>query len=511
MSDATRPLPDGLRRLMMDRSSARASTTPASTIPASIAPAVEETTTSSTDDSHCCDTTPPDLDPHYPFVGPESFNSDIDFQTHIGSSYSWSPTGDIFATGCQLCRKPDSKECRQCKAVRYCGTGCQKIMWRKEHKENCGKNFADRLESILRTGEPLWYSNIYRVFGFSKATTGGDAERLRQLYLELLDAKELNITTEDLLKWRSKRIMKEKVQAACELLLADPDCKPRFSAWFIKNTHLLDVETKEHDAHLTAWRGLHLPKVQSQQQYAAITSAWTNTEARCYMMFYKLFYGMAPDVTDETYRYFAFCVCNMTQHPNIADLGKLYVDLMKKCNFRQFVQAIDNNSQHPKPGNEPGLVTLFKSKGLGGPLQRFPHIETVLFSREFHQAVWYLKQYIISKEENLRPDGFFGYKRLMPEDADETLTAIYYEYLVKKGRDPMALHGASVDDTLYECVHAVLPKLDPKCEELMRNGVKRVRGVETKFCGCVDSYRFSDEDVFHPMIPANHGLVLGEL
>ncbi|KAF2492934.1 hypothetical protein BU16DRAFT_529187 [Lophium mytilinum] len=503
MSDATETLAGGLRKLKMT-STARSPT------PATSSRYVEETTASTTD-SEVCDTTPPDLDPLHPFVGPESFSPDIDFQTCLNSSYSWSPTGEIFATGCQNCGKPNSKACVKCKAVRYCGTECQSKMWRKEHKENCSMSFAARFENVLRYGEPLWYSSIYRMFGFSKATTGGDAERLRQVYLEILDAKELNITTDDILKWHNKRIMKEKVQAACELLLADPDCKPRFSAWFTKNTHILDLETKEHDTHLTAWRGLHLPKVQSQQQYAAITSAWTDTEARCYMLFYKLFYGMAPDVTEETYRLFAFCVCNMTQHPNITDLGKLYIELMKKCNFRQFVEAANNNNKRPEPGNEPALVTLFKSKGLDGPLQGFPHVETVLFSREFHQAVWYLKQYVISKKEDLRPEGFFGYKQLMPEDADETLTAIYYEYLVKKGGDAMALHGASVDDSIYECVHAVLPKLDPKRGELMRNGVKRVRGVETKFCGCVDEIRLSHEDVFHPMIPAEHDLVLGEL
>lgn len=110
--------------------------------------------------------------------------------------------------------------------------------------------------------------------------------------------------------------------------------------------------------------------------------------------------------------------------------------------------------------------------------RRLRHLDDVLAGSgsSGHKSVWSLKQFVLAKPEDetkpplpcwpVRADyGFFNCTHA-GEVAD--LKAVYKQFFVDKGGDPILLHNAAITGKIFDYVGVVM-KLKGKFQRLVRN------------------------------------------
>ncbi|KAJ7629560.1 hypothetical protein B0H17DRAFT_1164295 [Mycena rosella] len=161
-----------------------------------------------------------------------------------------------------------------------------------------------------------------------------------------------------------------------------------------------------------------------------------------------------------------FWICACRDEHEESNLAGIYTALFQTCSFDELYHAYDSST----------LTSLFDSKGLRKKRETIPHLEEVLKgSPRVFQSVWYLKQFVMAKEE-VRPTPSitvdYGFMNCLKNEEETTLLKDLYSQIFALPRvDPMKLHEACIQGKLYDHVRELL-KLKKKDQKVLKRLLK---------------------------------------
>ncbi|KAJ7044984.1 hypothetical protein C8F04DRAFT_520702 [Mycena alexandri] len=212
------------------------------------------------------------------------------------------------------------------------------------------------------------------------------------------------------------------------------------------------------------------PNTDTMDQIAAERSTWPKEKQDCDLLCSLIMSEMHPSPElDDLWVTFGFCACHGEAEEQI--LSAVYGELIqdKKCTFEELYLAYDSST----------LIALFDSKKLGTRAKEIPHLEVVLKgSPRAFQSVWYLKQFVASRQEGKRRIPSiavdYGFLNCLKDEAEHTLLEDLYHQLFTLPRarfDPMQLHEACIQGKLYEYAEGLL-KLRKKDQKVLKRLLK---------------------------------------
>lgn len=375
------------------------------------------------------------------------------------------------ARTCHLpsCRKPGSKRrCSGCHEAFYCDAQCQKADWPAHKVNDCLATTAHRLaRAVYKDLLPLDQPTL-NDYGFTKALTTDDKQKLFGLYVGLIMYNRVKPQT--LHEWRLNGTLVRNIKDVYEAI--PEQHRGGYYPWFLQNQYVLDSSLKPPSAEdyvnsmiLRAWKFIGGSETDTVDQITTKLKTWPRNKARCHWLYATLLSQAHPAPEEDVWIPFGFCVCD--EFSEMA-LGVLYEELIRRCTFEEFYTAFETSK----------LADLMDAKGFKRRRLSFPDLESVLStSPHMNLSVWDLKQLVYSEERGPGrvPSVFvdYGFGNCKDEGERGDLKRVYKEYF-EAGRaraEPLKLHEACIAGKLFEHVSGVvrLKKDVKKYTRLMKN------------------------------------------
>ena len=345
-----------------------------------------------------------------------------------------------------------------------------------KHKFKCRRDrpitSADRL--LLFVEEDVIPDNeqVAQDFGFSRVPEK-DWGKLIGLYKGLTILK---VSSEQLHKWQVENSLEENIITAFSR--QDEDKRGQYFPWFVRNKHRLFGPAPEPPpgSYPRDWFDIaksHLDETDRTTDPSDLVPAAKQDGFYFFATILHLYY---PPASDPLWYKFGFCTCK----PGFDEfnLGGLYQRLIvgrhaqnymtepeparEPCTFQDFWKAYESGK----------LIQLMDDKGLKIQRQQFRYLKDFLSVRPESQrpSVWTLKQFLADWNMVDRHDSMFddyGFRNCRSDADIKDLTRVYQDILYTA--NPLKLHRACIQGTLYTFCRQHNARLDPKFRALMRN------------------------------------------
>ncbi|KAJ7757491.1 hypothetical protein B0H16DRAFT_1885519 [Mycena metata] len=359
------------------------------------------------------------------------------------------------------CGDPASKRCSGCtlSTAWYCSAECQRENWVKHIFECNPRRSITTTDHLARAvTQHLFPEDPQTVkdFGFSRAFSMENRRNLLGLYIGLIE--RLKVSPKKIQQWQAAGTLVPNIKATFEAIpwVLDPKLSP-------PSDPVVQMQQR-------AWQYIRgRPNTDTVDQIAAERSTWPKEKQHCDLLCNLILSEMhPPPELDELWVTFGFCACSEAEERILA---AVYTELIqdKKCTFEELYHAYESST----------LIALFDSKKLGTQAKQIPHLEVVLKgSPKAFQSVWYLKQFVASRDEGKRPIPSvtvdYGFMNCLKNEAERTLLKDLYRQVFALPHapfDPMKLHEACIQGKLYEYVEGLL-KLRKKDQKVLKRLLK---------------------------------------
>jgi len=345
-----------------------------------------------------------------------------------------------------------------------------------KHKFKCRREnpltSADRLLLYVEQDVIPDNEQVCQDFGFSRVPEK-DWGKLIGLYKGLTILK---VSSEQLHQWQVEKSL--EVNIIKGFSRQDEDKRGQYFPWFLRNKHRLFGPAPEPppDSYPRDWFDIansHLDKADRTQDPSDLVPAAKRDALYFFATILHLYY---PPPSDPLWYKFGFCTCN--NDFDEFNLGGIYQCLI-------FDRRAQSYMTEPEPAKEPctfqdfwkayesgKLIQLMDEKGLKEERQGFPYLESFLSVRLGSQrpSVWALKQVLADENMVDRNDDMFddyGFRNCKSIADIKDLMRVYQ--VILHTANPLELHQACIEGTLYKFCRRHNARLDPKFQRLMRN------------------------------------------
>ncbi|EMD40604.1 hypothetical protein CERSUDRAFT_111190 [Gelatoporia subvermispora B] len=398
------------------------------------------------------------------------------------SSNDTTPMPNVQASHiCKSCDRPAGFRCSGCSAkdAWYCSKACQKEDWTfhifycKPKDKIDTAYFLARSAYIDRMPE---HPQTRTDYGFDDVVAPEDASNLLGLYQGLF--KALDVTPQDVRKWRRQGTLVEEIKAAYSRL--PPDNQGAYYPWFLRNLWVLD---KSLSPPAEPWKDFiekgnrycGIPLSLSQDERTSYVQGLPKLKQECASFCTTMLSSQHPGPEFSLWIKFGFCAC-----PNSyleMQLGNTYHALLQKCAFDEFYRAYETSA----------LMALIRSK-CSEEIQRnfgyldslnagrepvFPQLEDVLSGSPTEwKTVWELKRFVMGDNEGAAPSiqCDYGFGNCSTEAECQELMAVYRKFFSHQLGDPLDLHKACLKGKIFKYLQGRDGmKLKKKFKSLMKN------------------------------------------
>jgi hypothetical protein len=320
--------------------------------------------------------------------------------------------------------------------------------------------------------------DVLEDFGFNNVPFGIERNYLLGVYQGLYLSG--SVSTEDIHQWRIAGILADKIKEFYFGLPASQ--RGQYFPWFLRNSHVLDrtMSKKEAVANLiVTFYDQARPYLDEEDRGKIAKDLQPQAKTHSYHLLAGILRRMHPNPMEENWCAFGFVTCRNKSEERI--LAKLY-QLLLTCSNESSLDEVHNSqrgivlpatfARFWKAHESMTLIPLMDSKGFKNLRSGLPYLEAFLSDPTVtHLSVWDLKQFLqINNPVDHPPEAYVrvDYGFVNCRSAKDTCTLMEIYDRVLKSADPLKLHNACIEGSLFEFAGGYL-HMKEQWRSLMRN------------------------------------------
>ena len=296
--------------------------------------------------------------------------------------------------------------------------------------------------------------SVLEDFGFHHFHDFKSQSNILGLFIGLV--KHLKVGDRQLHRWRVEGTLKENIIAKFSVLPVGS--RGGYFSWFLEHNWIFEPaksDTKRDELSALVQSAIHI--LDEEDKAMPISQLRPDAKLHAFLFYSTLFQGWSPAPGMPTWIGLGFCTRKNQWDENL--LAGMYQQLIGKCSFREFWEAMDASR----------MLQLLDKYGLTKTYEEFRHFEVLMKNTVRRPSVWELKEFCqLDKPDPIKSVivdyGFMHCKG--PDDRRDLKNA--YQMFFEQGGDEMELHAACVQGNIYEYLHGK-QHLEPKFGHIMRN------------------------------------------
>lgn len=262
--------------------------------------------------------------------------------------------------------------------------------------------------------------------------------------------KHLKVGDRKLHRWQVKGTLKQNIIAAFSTLPADS--RGGYYAWFLEHDWIFSHPEKRSSPNM-----MDALKVDVEDRNVPLNALQPKAKRHACQFYDLSSKGWHPRPGMLTWIDLGFCTSRAEWEEG--RLGEMYRQLIDKCSFREFWEAMDTSS----------MLGLLDRYDFTKTYKTFRHFEELMRNVRAIFSVWYLKEFCNTNEPYPIKAVIVDYGFMNCQNAkDRQVLKMAYQTFFEKRGDEMELHAACCKGQIFEYVHST-QALEPELRDLMRN------------------------------------------